>query len=86
MPATIASVTTARRDFSEICNRVAYGHERVAIERHGKNCVAVVPYEDVELLEAIEDQLDLRAAVAALKEAEDEGTVSWDDLKRELSL
>ena len=86
MPAAIASVTEARRGFADICNRAAYGHERVAIERHGKACVAVVPYEDVELLEELEDRLDLRAALAALKEAEDEGTVSWDDLKRELGL
>lgn len=86
MSATIVSVTEARRGFADLCNRVAYGRERVAIERHGKACVAVVPYADVELLEELEDRLDLRAALAALKEAEDGGTVSWDDLKRELAL
>lgn len=84
--AAIASVTEARRSFADICNRVAYGRERVAIERHGKNVVAVVPYEDVELLEELEERLDLRAALAALKEAEEEGTITWDDLKRELGL
>lgn len=84
--AAIASVTEARRRFAELCNRVAYGRERIAIERHGKSCVAVVPYEDVELLEELEDRLDLRAALDALKAAEQEGTVSWDDLKQELGL
>lgn len=84
--AAVTSVTEARRSFAEICNRAAYGRERIAIERHGRNVVAVVPYEDVELLEELEDRLDLRAALAALKEAEKEGTVSWDDLKRELGL
>ena len=84
MPAT-ASMTEARRDFADICNRAAYGRERVVIGRHGKSRVAVVPYEDVELLEELEDYLDLRAALAALKEAAERGTVSWDDLKRELA-
>lgn len=86
MSTTIASVTEARRGFADICNRAAYGRERVVIGRHGKSRVAIVPYEDVELLEELEDLIDLRAALAALKEAEDKGAVSWDDLKRELAL
>jgi len=84
--AAVTSVSEARRRFAEICNRAAYGRERIAIDRHGKSRVAVVPYEDVELLEELEERLDLRAALAALKEAEEEGTVSWDDLKRDLGL
>jgi hypothetical protein len=40
----------------------------------------------LRLLEALEDRIDLGAALAALKEAESEGTVAWDDLKRELGL
>jgi mRNA interferase RelE/StbE len=67
-------VSEARRDFSAICNRVAFGKERVVIGRHGKSRVAVIPYEDLQLLEELEDRLDLRAALAALKEAEEEGT------------
>jgi hypothetical protein len=51
-----------------------------------KSPVAVVPFEDMELLEELEERVDLRAALAALKEAEDEGTVSWDDLKRDLGV
>ncbi len=86
MSTTIASVTEARRGFADICNRAAYGRERVVIGRHGKSRVAIVPYEDVELLEELEDLIDLRAALAALKEAEDKGAVWWDDLKRELAL
>lgn len=82
----VVSISDARRDFSAICNRVAFGKERVVIGRHGKNRVAVIPYEDLQLLEELEDRLDLRAALAALKEAEDEGTVAWDDAKRDLGL
>lgn len=79
-------MTEARRDFAEICNRALYGRERVVIERHGKSRVAVVPYEDLELLERLEDHVDLQAALAAMKEADEQGTISADDLKRELGL
>ncbi len=41
----------ARNQFSKIINRVAYGKERIALTRRGKPLVAVVPIEDVELLE-----------------------------------
>ena len=46
---------------------------------------AIVSLEDVELLEALEDQIDLENARAALIEAEKEGTVSWEEFKKELS-
>lgn len=62
------TTTGARAAFSEILNRAAFGKERVVLTRRGRSLVAVVPVEDLELLEAIEDRLDLdeaRAAVAA---------------------
>jgi|SoimicMinimDraft_8_1059736.scaffolds.fasta_scaffold92773_2 prevent-host-death family protein len=80
------TVSDARRDFADLCNRVAYGRERVIIERHGKVRVALVPYEDLALIEEIEDKVDLLAADTALKEAEEAGTVSWEELKTELEL
>ena len=46
---------------------------------------AIVSLEDVELLEALEDRIDLENARAALTEAEKEGTVSWEEFKRALS-
>ena len=52
------TVSDARRDFADLCNRVAYGRERVIIERHGKGRVALVPYEDPALIEEIEDKVD----------------------------
>ena len=67
-------------------NRAAYGKERVILARRGKAVAAIVSLEDVELLEALEDQIDLENARAALIEAEKEGTVSWEEFKKELSL
>ena len=81
-------VTTvdARRDFSDVVNRVAYGHERMVLTRRGKRLVAVVPVEDLELLENLEDRIDLDAARAAMAEADRAGTTSWEALKTELGL
>jgi prevent-host-death family protein len=76
----------ARAQFSEIINRAAFGKERVTLTRRGKEIVAVVPIEDVKLLEALEDKVDLEEARAALAEAKKKGTVSWEKIKKELGL
>ena len=55
------STTAARDSFAEVVNRAAYGKERVVLTRRGKPLVAVVPIEDVELLEGLEDELELGA-------------------------
>jgi prevent-host-death family protein len=60
-------MTKARQDFTNIANRVMYGDERICIEKNNKPIVAVVPIEDVEILEALEDKIDVEAAKAALK-------------------
>ncbi len=80
------STREARENFSDVVNRVAYGKERIVLTRRGKPVVAVVPIDDVEILEAMEDKIDLDDAISALKEAEEKGTISLDDLKNELGL
>lgn len=86
MPATTTSVSDAWRDFAQIFDRVAYGRERVIFDRQGKGRVAVVPIEDLEILELVEDKLDLLAVKAALKEAEEQGTQTWRELRKEIGL
>ena len=76
----------ARAQFSEIINRAAFGKERVTLTRRGKEIVAVVPIEDVKLLEALEDKIDLEEARAALAEAKKKGTVSWEKIKNGLGI
>jgi prevent-host-death family protein len=75
--------SAVREDFSETLNRVAYKGERIILERRGKDVAALVPVEDLELLENLEDRMDLEAARRALKE---KGSVSLDELKAELGL
>ncbi len=77
------STVEARDQLATIINRAAFGKERVVLTRRGKELAAVVPIEDVKLLEELEDRLDLEAAREALKE---EGTIPWDKVKAELGL
>ena len=78
------STREARENFSDVINRAAYGKERVILTRRGKPLVAVVPIDDVEVLETLEDKIDLQDTLAALKEAEDKGTMTPQEFKREL--
>lgn len=73
------SATAARQSFSESLNRAAYGGERVVIRRHGKEIAAVIPIEDLRLIEQLEDAEDIRAARRARKE---KGSVPWEEVKK----
>ena len=64
---TTLDMTEARHTLSEIANRVIFAGERVCIKKNGKAAFALVPMEDLELLEAMEDKLDIDAAKAAIK-------------------
>jgi prevent-host-death family protein len=80
-----ARISEARESFSTTVNRVAYGGERVVLTRHGKRVAAVVPLDDLELLEALEDAVDVDDARRRL--AGDEiAWVDWTELKSRLGL
>ena len=59
-----AAASKVRQDFSDTLNRVAYRRERMILHRRGKDVAAVVPIEDLRLLEALEDRMDLEDARA----------------------
>jgi prevent-host-death family protein len=83
---TRINASEVREDFAEILNRVAYRGERIVVHRRGKDVVALVPVEDVALLQALEDRIDLEEARKALAEARAKGTIPWEALKTELGL
>lgn len=78
------SVSHARREMSELVNRVAYGKERIYFTSHEKKLVALVPIEDVETLEAMEDAEDIYEAELALKEIEEKGSIPMAEVRRRL--
>lgn len=80
------TASKVRKDFSDTVNRVAYGRERVVLQRRGKEIAAVVPIEDLKLLEALEDRMDLTDARAALTEAKKKGAKSLQAVMKELGL
>jgi len=66
---------------AEVLGRVQYGHERILVTRHGKEVAAMVSIEDARLLESLEEFLDVHDALAAIEEAEREGTISLAKLR-----
>ncbi|WP_375742922.1 type II toxin-antitoxin system Phd/YefM family antitoxin [Corallococcus interemptor] len=80
------SITEARDDLAELLNRAAYGKERLVLTRHGKRLVAVIPFEDLQALEALEDRRDIQKADAARRESEGQPRVAWKQVKAELGL
>ena len=83
---TIYTTSEFRKDTAEIVNRVAYGRERVLVGRHGKPVAALIPVEDLELLEYLEDQVDARTLRKARKAVEREGAVPWPKVKADAGL
>lgn len=76
---TSASLSEVRENFAEIAGRVQFAHERIALTKHGKTIGALVPVEDAELLEAIEDRLDVLDALDAMADHRAHGGVTLDD-------
>lgn len=87
---TTISAEKARNSFSELVSHTAYSKDRVVVTRNGKKLVAIVPIEDLQLLERLadrlEDELDAEAIRDALKEFEQGKTVPWEQVKKELNL
>ena len=80
------TIGEGRKAFADTVNRVAYGGERITLHRRGKDLVAVVPIEDLKLLEALEDRMDLEDARAVLEEMERTGEkpITWEEFEKEL--
>jgi len=54
------STTAARGSFADMLNRAAYGKERVVVTRRGKPVAAIVPMEDMVVLDALADARDAK--------------------------
>ena len=80
------NTTEARDKLADVLNRVAYAKDRVRITRRGRDIAAVVPIEDLELIERLEDEIDIREAKKALEHARNHGTIPWEEAEKELGL
>jgi prevent-host-death family protein len=77
------SASVARKKFADIVNRAEYRGERVIVRRRNRDVAAVIPIEDLHLLQKVEDRMDIKDALKALKEPRGK---TWKQLKTELGL
>jgi prevent-host-death family protein len=61
------NIVKVQDNLAEFVERVATD-ERIVLERRGKRLADLVPMEDLELLEELEEDEDLRVAKKAVKE------------------
>ena len=76
----------ARQGFADTIHRAAYGKERVVVRRRGKEIAAVVPIDDLRLLEELEDRIDLADARATLAETKKKGAKPLEAILKDLGL
>ena len=82
----MSNLSTERKQsqLPDFIKRVKRHKKRITVTGNGKKLAAVVPIEDVEALEKIEDRIDREEARKAKAEPGENG--NWDDLKKELGL
>ena len=73
-----------RRIFSDVVNQVTQTGERVIIRRRDRDVAAIVPIEDLKLIERIENEIDVEEAKKIL--ADNDTPVPWDEAMKELGL
>ena len=78
----------ARDRFDELLKRAVKDKDRVVLTRRGRPVAALVPIEDLEFLEAIEDQLDVEEFRRAKEEFERSGepAIPLDEVVRRLGI
>jgi antitoxin (DNA-binding transcriptional repressor) of toxin-antitoxin stability system len=77
------STSVARQRFSEILSKAEFAGERTILHRRKKPVAAVVPIQDLELIERMEDLVDIEDARKALKE---KGRIPLSQIKRDLGM
>jgi len=82
---THLAVADARRDLSDILNRVVYSGERVILTRHGKDIAAIISSKDLEALEKIEDMVDVTEAEKRLSEGRKDA-IPYEAIRKEMGL
>ena len=85
---TKLAASQARDAFADTLNRVAYRGERIVLRRHGKDLAAIVPIEDLKLIQRTEDEIDQREAKKALSDMKRRGLkpIPYEQVRKRLGL
>jgi prevent-host-death family protein len=73
--------TKAKDTFGDTVNRAAYGKERIILTRRGKPVAAIVPLEDLALLDELENAADAAEVAEARAEAARGEVVRWETIQ-----
>lgn len=77
------SAADARQNFADLLNRTAYNKERTVITRRGKGVAALVPLEDLKLLEELENMI---SSEEIRKTLGDPNILTWTDFKKDIGM
>lgn len=75
------SSAEARNCFPDLVNQATYAKKRTVITKRGKRVAAIVPIEDLDYLQSLEDARDKKMIEDTLKTGE---FVDWEIAKKEL--
>ncbi len=81
---TRLTASQLREDLADTINKVAFGGERIVLQRNKKDVAALVSMDDFNLLRELEDKLDLAAMKKAMEEPG--ASIPWEDIKKELGI
>ena len=81
---TRLTASQLREDMATAINKVAFGGERIVLQRNNKDVAALIPMEDLTLLKELEDRADLEEIKKALTESG--SNITWEDIKKELGI
>jgi len=82
---TRMGVSDARDHLSEVVDRARYTQERVVLTKRGREVGAIISIDDLNLLEMLEDQLDIKEARQAIAESQGE-RIAYDEVRKKLGL
>ena len=73
-------------DLEDLVKRAAENKQRTIVRRRGKDLAAIVPIEDLRVIQREQDRQDIEDARRALKEAEEQGTIPLEEARKRLGL
>jgi prevent-host-death family protein len=80
----------ARRVFSTMLSEVAFGKKRFCITRNSRPTAVLISPDEFNLFELLldryGDQIDAEEVPVAMKEAERDGTIPFEELAEELGI
>jgi prevent-host-death family protein len=79
----VMEATKAKNTFGDTISRATYGKERIILTRRGKAVAAIVPMEDIALLDELENEADAEDVRLGREEAARGEGIAWNDVKAE---